>query len=346
MEFDDGTTVTYTYDAAGNVATRTDPTGTTTYGYDQLYRLTYREHTDGNGASFGGGMSYVWDKASQLQAQTTDAGGVIFYDYDDSGVPTKIDYPDGDDRAYLTITTDDNGRRTATTMNSDSASAWRARTNTSYDAAGRVTKVTADTGTGDNSYTRTVDVSYCYVKSTTAPNCTANTAGDRSKLQWQRDNITGAVTTYSYDTSGRLTSAVTTGAGAKTHSYTYNSNGNRLTAARTGATTQTLTYNPANQITTSGFAYDGAGNLTAQPGKGTMTYTAANQLDTVTRSGTTYTYDHAGLTNDELITQTTPEGTYRYAYGRTNPQGLPVLETVGKDNNTASILNDPRTGQP
>ena len=340
--FSGGGQVSYTYNASGNLATRTDTHGTTSYNYDQLGRLTFRSNT--TNTSFGGEVEYIYDKASNIQAQQTPAGGLIYFDYDDSGVPTKIQYPEGAGRANLEIATDSKGRRTDLWMNVGATRAtWKARHQIRYDNTGRVARVVADSGTGDTSYTRVLDTHYCYVKATTAPTCTANTANDRNKLQWQRDVLTGAVTTYSYDTSARLKSAVVTGTGAKTYSYTYNSNDNRLTAT---AQSQTLTYNPGNQITTTGHSYDGAGNMTAQPGNGTMTYTAADQLATVTKNATTYTYSHAGSDNNEILSQTTPQGTYKIAYGRDNAQGLPVIETVGKDAQTASVLNDPVTGQP
>ncbi|MEC5179690.1 hypothetical protein [Arthrobacter sp. CG_A4] len=35
------------------------------------------------------------------------------------------------------------------------------------------------------------------------------------------------------------------------------------------------------------------------------------------------------------VSQTTPNGTYKVAYGRTDAQGLPVIEQYKKDNLTA-----------
>ncbi|HEX8509310.1 MAG TPA: RHS repeat-associated core domain-containing protein, partial [Propionibacteriaceae bacterium] len=340
--FTGGMYVTYGYDTAGNLHTRVDEHGTTTYNYDQLYRLTFRSNSANS--TFGGEINYVYDKASNLEAVNTDAGGSVFYIYDDSGVLTKVDYPEGGQRHNLQIATDSKGRRTDMWMDVGATRAtWKARHQIRYDNSDRVNRVVADTGTGDTSYTRVLDTSYCRVEATTAPTCTANTANDRNKIQWQRDTLTTALTTYAYDTTGRLTQAAVTGPGAKTFNYTYNSNGNRLTAT---AQAQTLTYNPANQISSTGYSYDGAGNMTAQPGNGTMTYTAADQLNTVTKNSTTYTYEHAGTSNDEIISQNTPQGTYKLAYGRTNPQGLPVIESVGKGSVTASIISDPTTGQP
>lgn len=60
----------------------------------------------------------------------------------------------------------------------------------------------------------------------------------------------------------------TGGTGDVNWAFTYDANGNRTAAHETGAATfdQTLTFNAANQITSSGYSYDEAGNLTASPG--------------------------------------------------------------------------------
>src|SRR5262249_13056429 len=47
-----------------------------------------------------------------------------------------------------------------------------------------------------------------------------------------------------------------------------------------------------NRITASGYGYDSAGNLTTNPGVGTQTFNAENQL--VSAAGVTYTYDGDG----------------------------------------------------
>ncbi|OMH24761.1 hypothetical protein BKD30_07530 [Tersicoccus phoenicis] len=59
-----------------------------------------------------------------------------------------------------------------------------------------------------------------------------------------------------------------------------------------------------------------------------------------------YTYDYAGASSHELLKETTPKGTYQLTYGRTDAQGLPVIEQLKKDNLTAYVEHDPVTGQP
>jgi len=343
--FSDGTSVTYGYDSAGRNNSRVDATGTTTYVYDQLGRLTSRQNTAGGGA-----ISYTYDKASLLKSSTSVAGGTVNYTYDAAGVPAKINYPnngDSGERANLILTVDDQGRRTGSYLQSGpDLAGFAARQLMTYDASGRVSRVTGDSGPSSTNYTRLVDISYCYTSGTTpAGGCTTSSTADRSKLQWSKNNVTGVATVYTYDTSGRLiTGAV---AGGTQYDYTYNNNDNRLTAD-----SQTLTFNPGNQITTSGYTYDGAGNLTADPASASTSiqYSASDQLKSVVKGGTTYTYKHAGTSNVELTQQTASDGVYNYAYGRDDAQGIPILESVnrtyGSYTSKAAVISDPITGQP
>ena len=104
---------------------------------------------------------------------------------------------------------------------------------------------------------------------------------------------------------------------------------------------------PANQTTAARFTYDGAGNPNTDPGVGAITYTAGDQMASVTKAGgPTATYTYAGVGNGELISQTLPTGaTYKYTYGRTGVAGKPVIEQVAVANGTAYSEND-ATGTP
>ncbi|NEN78246.1 RHS repeat-associated core domain-containing protein [Nocardioides zeae] len=345
-------TVTYGYDAAGRQNSRVDTHGTTTTTYDQLGRLLTRVNTAG-----GGTITYTYDKASRLATSTSTEGGTTNYAYDNAGTPTGYNYPvapGSSTRITVRFTTDDKGRRTGTYVapNADFTT-WTARTTNTYDKSGRVSRVRADRGNGTPDI---IDVSYCYVAGTTPANaCPENdTDNDRAKLAWKKDNLTGDGVRYTYSQSGRLTDAQPT-AGGTTYSYDYNEAGAR-TSATSGSTTQTLTFNAAHQISTSGYTYDGAGNLTADPASGStnITYTPADQLNSVVKDGTTYFYSHAGDDNNELLEQSSPDGTYRYTYGRNAGTGVPVVEQVHRTfdsngsvvTNAAAVISDPVTGTP
>lgn len=346
VNFSDGTAVSYGYDSAGRNNSRTDVNGTISYSYDQLGRLTSRQNTAG-----GGLMQYSYDKASQLIQSVTPAGGTVSYHYDDAGTPTQIIYPAASGGTQtLELATDDHGRRTDLWMDSNTAhTTWSAHQHIDYDGSGRPTRILGETGPSSTDHTTVVDLTYCYMAaSTPGGTCPASSTNDRRKIQWRKDNVTGAVTTYSYDGAGRLLQAAVSG--GNTYDYGYNSRGDR-----TSADSQTLTFNAADQITSTGFAYDADGNLTADPTSGAtdLTYTATNQPKTVTIGGTTYTYTHAGTSNTEMLSQTVPgQGTtvtYSYAYGRPDANGQPVVESITRDNGTVktgSVLSDPITGAP
>ena len=350
---------TYGYDTAGRLASRTDSTNgaataATTWTYDQLGRLLTRQTVVAAGSGGGGGgvITYTYDKASNLASSTSTVGGTVTYAYDASGLPTSLTYPDPAAGApgLMRFTYDDQGRRTATYLKTNATlSTWASRTRNTYDASGRVTRVQSDTGPSTSNI---VDLAYCYTAGTTpgpVGSCAASTAGDRDKVQWRRDNLTGKATTYTYDTGGRLKKAQVSG--GATFTYTYDANGNRLTSSN-GSTSQSLTFNKANQISTTGYTYDAAGNQKNDPSTSTsaITYTGADQLKSVTKSGTVYTYLHAGVDNVELLRQTSPTGTYANTYGRTAPTGVPVVEQTSVNDGTTTkntaVISDPVTGTP
>ncbi|SDQ72892.1 RHS repeat domain-containing protein [Quadrisphaera sp. DSM 44207] len=340
-----GTNVTeYTYDAAGRLATRTDPAGSATYGYDQMGRLTSVVNSIDAVKT-----SYTYDKSSNL-ATSVGGAGTTTYGYDAGNALTSML---GQRKFYFVV--DDQGRRTDTYMggNGPSATNWAVRSHTDYDTSGRVTRVTADRkpATTDPALaTRVTDLAYCYAAGSTAPTCSSTTSSDRAFTQWMKNNLTGQVATYTYDKARRLSGAAvsagtdSSGAGipAVTYAYTYDARGNRTSARTTSGstTTQTRTHNPANQVTTAGFSYDAAGNLTADPSVGSMAYNSAGQMTSVTTGGTAY--DYAGLGQSELIRHQTPEGTYGYSYGRTNALGLPIIEaaTLSRLTSSAYLYND------
>src|SRR5215472_6654395 len=89
-----------------------------------------------------------------------------------------------------------------------------------------------------------------------------------------------------------------------------------------GVTTQSLAYNSANQISSPGYAYDGAGNLTTTPDGSTFSYNAAEQMTMATRAGATSAYVYAGGDEREL----TSAGTNQFVWGRNDQYGQPWLE--------------------
>jgi RHS repeat-associated protein len=106
-----------------------------------------------------------------------------------------------------------------------------------------------------------------------------------------------------------------------------------------------LTYNAANQITTTGYSYDGAGNLTAAPGA-SYTYNGAEQMTQAVTSGVTSTYTYAGTSQNQVLSEAFSGKTYQLTYGRPDPNGVPTIEQYNVSTAQAYLFSDPQTGQP
>lgn len=83
----------YTFDANSNRATKTTPTGTTTYSYDEQDRLLVASGTNGV-------TSYAYTEAGDLRSKTTAAGATA-YDYDAVGNLRAVVLPNNKTIAYL-----------------------------------------------------------------------------------------------------------------------------------------------------------------------------------------------------------------------------------------------------
>lgn len=353
--FSDGTpTVTNTYDTAGHLLTQASGSGTITNTWDQLGNLLSTENTaDGNTDP-----SYTYDKAS-LETSFTVPDGTVTYSYDPSGVLTSSTYPSTSGGTKLiNYITDANGRRTDVYLDTNADnSTFDSHAHTAYDASGRITGVQGYVGPSSTNNQKVYDLSYCYNAATAAPNCGTGTTGDRSKVQWVQDNRNNQSTTYTYDGSGRLTRAVIAGSNYPTTpgtwAFGYDIRGNRTSAVFTNSSgtvtsNQTLAFNAANQVTTTGFTYDGAGNLTAVP-QYTFAYNGAEQMisATNTSNNTTTAYTYAGADQKSVLSISTEGGNTRtFMYGRADVYGNPTLVTATTNGNRANLQNDPTTGRP
>jgi len=332
-----GAPVTYTFDDAGQMTRRVDSSGTTTMTYDPLGRLASRVHS-----ADGVKISYGYDKAGNL-ATVTDPTGATKYEYSSRNTVVKMVLPNGQqtDFGY-----DADGRRVDTWHGTVTGHAtWDAHTRTNYDAAGRVTRIYTAQASNENN--RASDLSYSYASNGTA--CSGGKpAGTITDLrQKMTDHVTGKVTTYCYDKANRLVSATTPGGDSFT--YTYDANGNRLEQKKNGQVVQTQTVNSADQLNMTGYSFDASGNLTASPMQGELTYNATEQM--TRRAGTTTdpenpsaasTYSYAGTNQNELITLTKPgDAVRRYTYGRTDSDGLPLIEAVAAGASRNYISYDP-----
>ena len=151
--------VTYGYDDAGNRTSMIDPTGTTSYGYDVLNRLTsvtfpgmpapvvsYDYDAVGNRIKITypdtNDVDYVYDDANQLDTATDWLTNVTDYDYDAAGSLTLVTYPNGVTATYAY----DDADRLLSVTNAKGATPISSFTYT-LDAVGNRTQRVDDEGT-------------------------------------------------------------------------------------------------------------------------------------------------------------------------------------------------------
>jgi YD repeat-containing protein len=255
-----GATVTYAYNPSSQRTSMTDYTGTTSYGYDDLNRLT---------------------------ALTNGAGLVLTYEYDLSGRETAIVYPGGERIQY----TYDNAGRLSTVSNVTRNLFFQYSYNST---SGQLTKLTRPNGIEtDYSYDGMGRVTNILHKFTSSDALVANynyILDAMGKAKLLTTTLPGGVQLgpfaptyykleqYSYDYLDRLTNVVYGDNGAiipsaLSVSYTYDGNGNRLTkTTRTNnAVTEVRYYNYGNEnrllavtnqngLVLDSYAYDSAGN--------------------------------------------------------------------------------------
>ena len=231
----------YTYDGQGYLATASE--GGTVYHYTRdregrtlsrsaWGRTLYEDRYDRDGRLQGsadgmGKISYRYDRAGRLTRVSSDSGAGAGYRYDRNGRQTQVLYANGMKTSYR------------------------------YDSRNRMTGMETVMPGGELLYRLS---------------CTYDRAGNRDGREEQyRDAVSGsihtAVTSYAYDSMGRLTGETLDG---ETACYSYDHAGNRLT--RTGAgRTEHYRYNSRNQLTeldstdgTVRYEYDPAGSLTAE----------------------------------------------------------------------------------
>lgn len=330
-----GTCVTFGYDGDGNLTSMHDVTGLTTYGYDQLNRLTSK--TLPSSASFG----QVFDGAGNLTS-FTDAGGTVAYGYNAANQLTSLAEPGGSCSGTPSLCTtfgvNANGQRTSTAYPDGASMA------VTLDDSGRPTEVKTSHGA-----TVISDFSYSYTSA----------GADTELVQSSVDHTTGRVTTYGYDARDELTKATEKSGATITAqwAYCYDNAGNRThTSTSTSATATCATspttsygYNAASELSSlngsaSGWTYDGNGNETAANSplgaRSGETWTPANQLASLTVAGATTAMSYANTSNDERVTagttgyQTGPLGLASQTGGGTtywtrDPTGSLVSERVG-----------------
>jgi len=270
--------VAYTYDPNGNRTQMSDGTGSTSYLYDVLNRVTsitspegavaYTYDCNDNRTSIvfaGKTLNFGYDAINRLTS-VNDGGKITTYSYDSANNVTQITYPTSASVSY------------------------------NYDAAGRITNVT-------NTYTGSVGnpvSSFTYVM---------DNVGNRTQVT----DGSGKTSTFVYDSLNRLLSGTVT---AKATTYKYDAVGNRIIQLAPSVN-MSYTYDAADKLQTAGsttYLYDANGNQITRTASGSTTtfqYDAADRLVKVSGGGgstSTFAYDGDG----NRVSQQVGASTYKY----------------------------------
>jgi RHS repeat-associated protein len=291
-------TAAHTYDAAGNLKTRTDSRGVlATYGYDALNRATSVAYTQATAT-----RTYSW---AYDQTGAGFANGI--------GRLTSTIAPTGSSKyAY-----DAQGRLTTATqvVNAQSGANTAAITHTSgytYDTAGNVSSITYPSG-------RVLTLSYVGGQldaMALKANATATAVNLVSGVQWEPF---GAAKSWRWQQ----------GAATQLHERLYDAYG-RLVRYRLGSVIRDISYDAADRITAythydaataaaqpslnQGFGYDELGRLTAittASTSWTIGYDANGNRTSVTQGATTRAYTTAATSN-RLTNLSNPANAFGY----------------------------------
>ncbi len=306
----DGNKTTFTYDDQGNLTKVTPPSpkGPTRYQYDELGRPTVV--TDGRDTD----VTYSYDKRDRVTKTETAGSDTVTFIYDDDGnITSRSDRSgtvshlyDALGREAMRTLQDGSLIRLAYTADSGNLDYYtdpQGKTDYTYDAANRLTKLTDPQGKTttyeyNNNDTRTktsypggtvqavtlddsdrptrikatspagalVDLSYDYSYTV------AGETVDGTKIRSRTDAVADLERTYTYDSAAHFSYAKETSGSTKKNSwqYCYDAAGNLTSQGITQGCPRGTTYdvNDASQITakngsTTNWSYDKAGNETA-----------------------------------------------------------------------------------
>ncbi len=313
--YPDGASETITFDVSGNIASQTNALGhAMTHQYDELNRAVKVTLPDGTFTRT------VYSAGGRVMATINANGQRTDFSYDAAGRRTKTTLPgvgDGVTGAIARPTVQHTlNALGAPTTNVDPLGR---STNFTYDANGRLTRVTfADgqfTQTTYDSLGRKASITneegqittYTYdglgrlISVTGILGDAVYTYDEAGNLRTQTDAL-GRVTEFQYDALNRPTERKYPG--GESERYTYDAVGNRVTMTDAAGRTTTFAYDARNRLIASYF-----------PGGETVsrTYAADGQLLTVTdvHGTTAYSYDSRG----RLVSVAHPTGdTLRYTY--------------------------------
>ncbi|WP_343639633.1 RHS repeat-associated core domain-containing protein, partial [Roseateles sp.] len=364
-------TANSTFDANGNLLTRTDSRGVLgTYVYDGLDRMTSAVYTksgqttvsyswtyDQTGATFGAGIGrlttatspagntkYGYDGFGRVVSVIQTVGSVVLttrYGYDLAGHITSITYPSG---RVLTITYA-NGVPASMSLAKDGSSAAKPLiSQIQWMSFGAIQSWQMQLNSGAKAQERVYDQYGRLVRyplGSVVRDITYD-AADRIVSYTHLDATTGQVTaeaqamnqSFSYDEMGRLTGIV-----MPTASWTigYDANGNRTGFTLNGTTSTYTTETTSNRLSSianpaRSFAYDPAGNTLSDTGIAyTATYGLDNRLASLTRAGVTTTFNYDAA--GQRVRKVTGTSKPHFAYDQNG-------QLLGEYNSSGGVLQE------
>jgi len=247
ISYSDGKTpnVSFAYTPNGLRQTMADGTGTTTYSYDQLNRLTGQSNP-----TSGQSVGYGYDLASNLTSIAYPNGKTVTRGYDNANRLTSI----ADWLGHTSTLTPDPDSNTTAIGYANGITATN-----SFDAADQLSSITDKNSGG------TTIASFTYTRDSNGQLLTTTPTGTGQ----------GSSETYTYTKLNQL-------ATLNSSSYTYDTADN-ITKLANGATLAYDTANEATTFTPSGGTattptYDTRGNRLTGPGGATYTYDQANRI--------------------------------------------------------------------
>jgi RHS repeat-associated protein len=267
-------TITYTYGTSttqftvGRLVTMTDPSGSESYTYDNMGRMTSLTKVIG-GTNYKTSVQY--NAAGDLTQLTYPSGRVVQYSYDAAGhlcvVAISASSCSSYANPYLTIASsayDASSHPLQATLGNGVVG-----TSTFFPARGQLSSVNYMKGS-----TFLFGATYRYQNDPTF--CPKGTVGNDGQIECIAHPELGLSVNYTYDALGRMSTANTIGDSqypAWGLSETYDQYGNRTAQTVTAGSgpPSSIGINPANnQII--GYGYDASGHVTSEPASMSSTY--------------------------------------------------------------------------
>ena len=309
--FADGSSQSWTYDAAGDLASFTTREGDVipcAWSADGLLTATAV-----------GGVRYEYSYTNGgLLTSVTDVNSVrsLAFEYNTNGNLTGVAYRDG---TTISVDRDSSGRIASYTIGGQTfAYTWQ---------GGKMGSVSVN-GTEFTSYTRNAKgnltggngIAYQYDAKSNIVKVGGTEYTYNVLSQVVTKSAAEGVWTYFYDLDGRLSGEKLGDGSAVRYTYTYDAAGNRLTKRdEVSGVTTTWTYGEMNQVLTvkAGnaeaieYTYDRNGNLLSD-GRASYTWTPDSRMASMTVDGTTWTYTYNALGYRETASNGTDTYTFYY----------------------------------